>query len=1406
MRGAHRILGLPVLLTLAGPLPAQVRISEIMYHPPEPVLEFIELHNAGATAVSLAGWSITGGVVWTFPGGSRIEAGGFALVCRSCRDMAQALGVQEETLYGDYEGALSNGGERVALSNAGGQLVDEVEYSDLPPFDPLADGLGRSLERLCFLAGGSAPGNWRASAAAGGTPRGPGPAETCPPPLPPALSPVVLSEIYYHPPDAADPAEEFLELYNRTGAPVDLHGWRLADGVDLVFDRAMGPTVVPPGGMLLVAGDPAAVSRLTGIAATSIAGPWEGRLSNFEDVLELQSPDGTPLERVAYSQDGLWPARADGLGSSLQIVDPNVSSALPQNWRVAADDRCSPQQSCVLVTNGSSVRWFENLSGGDPGFSGGRAWFDPDFNDVSNGWRDGRLAVGYDSRVPDGQPWVLTPSTPLDGAHSILLRIEFQFDPQANPCATDAPFLSADWDDGFVAWLNGVEVARRGMLDPAGTVPAFDGQYRAAIVTAGGYRQPAPVYQNVWAGASGSLRAGRNVLAIGNYNSRNTSSDLYLSARLTLGPEVLGRDMTPGQPSAVSSAVVPPLVRDAEHSPAEPRSTDAVIVTAGVEGPEIDRVDLVVDSGSGETTIPMRDDGAGGDAAAADGVYTGRIDPLPSLTLVKYRVEAWAGGGGSCPGSQPREGNPSATTGYLVADGRPAVTGEVRLFYIFTPGALTDLSCTDLVYRGGTLVDFRGRAHFDVGVKFRGETACSYPKKPLRVRFNRGDTLDAQRHLNFNACWNDKAMLREKLGFDLFRDAGVPYSETHMARVHTNGGVFHGAYFTVEDPSEEYLRRNGWDSGGGLWKCRTPMLDGSTGGYEALTDPATARIGEVGTFATALNARSGQALVDLLDAQLDVEEVIDYQAVQVIIIDGDSVVKNWLLYLGPHGADRLGPESFGIFPWDIDLSFGQMYLVEDVRHHDIHPLFQTQTYPFVGQGHHGIINALLQRAPDDYYVKAYYGRMWTLLQEKFRPDLFLAKIDAYDESTIETVRADLQQWPRTWGARGTDPDWWRDDLRAWARRRYDWLTAYLVANNPTTGGRRFQYTPAPRLKFTEVHYNPDNGEEHEFLELANLETTSVDLSGWTIPAVDYEFPPGSIAPAGGHFVVARAPALLRLAYEIPPDVPVFGPYFGDLDNGGEELRLRDSGQYGGKRYYPETIDVVRYDDDPPWPTAPDGRGESLELRGAGLDNDEPASWQASRVYGGTPGLGFLSNLPPVVEVSATPTWGMAPLRVQFDASRSFDPEGDPFTVHWDFGDGFIGAGALVARTFTVPGTYQVTVTLRAERGPSASAVVEIRVVEDVPGALFVRGDVSADGSVDILDPIRILLALFCGGALDCRRAADIDDDGDLRVTDAVLLLGFLFQRAAPPREPYPECGPAPSAGLLDCSSFLPCGR
>ena len=1394
-------------MVFSGPgLNAQVRISELMYHPEDPGHEFLELVNTGSSAEDLSGWGVITGIDYVFPPGTTLAPGERLVVCKDRAALSAATGIDRAALLGDYGGSLDNGGETILLVNDSARPVDEIDYDNEAPWDSRADGLGPSLERLCLAADSSLPGNWRASGVNGGTPLLPGADEECPPPPLPSFSSVVINEIHYHPPADRDETEEFIELYNREDAEIDLHGWRLADGIEYEFDRALAPTVIPPGGFLLVARDPEGLAALAGIAAGEIAGPWDGKLSNYADEVELRDARGRRVDRVAYSQDGLWPARADGLGSSLQRVSADFSGTLLQNWKVESATSCSTGiggEACVLFENGVDVRWFQNTSGGDPGFVGASAWFEPDFNDETNDWLDGRLAIGFAANAGREPAWLNTRSSSVQGLHSILIRIEFFWDPAAVDCETNIPYLSVDQDDGFVAWLNGVEVARGGMRDPAGSVPAFDGSYRAEIVTAAGAGDPEPDYRQVWSGTPASLRVGRNVLAVGNYNSRNTSSDLFLSARMTLGAGPSRGDLTPGSRNSVAAPALAPMVLSAEHEPAEPTSADGVTIRARVDGADVAGVSLTSDAGGGEETIEMRDDGLGVDSVAADGIWAASLAAHSRNTIVKYRVEARNSNG--CSTSYPRAGNPSPWTGYYVQDNRPPVNENVRLFYIFTPGSLADLSCSSGARRAGTFVDFRGRVYFDVDVKFRGETACNYPKKPIRVEFNKGDLFDGQSNLNFNAAWNDKAMLREKLGFGFLRDAGIAYSETHLARVHTTNGVFHGAYFTIEDPSDAFLRRNGWDNDGALYKCRTAILNGSTAGYEPRSSSAAERLPEVQRFATDLNRLRGQALIDFIDGSLNVEAFIDYQAVQVVIIDGDSVVKNWLLYNGPHGIGKAAPGGFTCFAWDIDLSHGQMYLTQDQRFHNIHPLFQTQTYPFVGQGHHGIVNAVLQRAPRDYYVKAYYGRMWTLLQEKFSPAVLLPKIDAYDEDTISTAQADLDRWRRTWGSSGSNPGFWRNDVRSWFVRRFNYLVAYLQGDNPTTSGRRFQYTPAPRLRFTEIDYNPGRGGALEFLELRNLESTRVDISGWSIPAVDYTFPPGSEAPADGFLIVARDPDAFTSAHRnLPVGMPVFGPFEGRLADGGEEVRLRDNGMYRNQLYYPETIDVLTYRDESPWPTEADGEGRSIELRDLAMDNDYAESWQPSFVDGGSPGELTRSNSPPVISLFISARSGDAPLLVNFDATLSFDPDGDPFTVSWDFGDGAVGAGEAVTRTYRDTGVFQGSVTLDDGVSPPAIEYFEIFSGIDPNQNAFVRGDANLDGVINISDPTKILFGLFGLSSIDCERSADVDDDGSVAITDAIVLLNYLFRAGSPPAEPSPSCGIDSTADNLGCRENSSC--
>ena len=143
--------GVAVAAMVCGILTGPVRqadavvINEIHYLTPEDdTLEFIELFNPSDAAVSIAGWRIDQGVRLEFPAGASIPARGFVVVCRFVPAFAEAFDLPEPSLFEWIGSRLDNGGERIALVDADGVLVDDVSYDDDPPWDGGADGSGAS--------------------------------------------------------------------------------------------------------------------------------------------------------------------------------------------------------------------------------------------------------------------------------------------------------------------------------------------------------------------------------------------------------------------------------------------------------------------------------------------------------------------------------------------------------------------------------------------------------------------------------------------------------------------------------------------------------------------------------------------------------------------------------------------------------------------------------------------------------------------------------------------------------------------------------------------------------------------------------------------------------------------------------------------------------------------------------------------------------------------------------------------------------------------------------------------------------------------------------------------------------------------------------------------------------------
>ncbi len=201
-----------------------------------------------------------------------------------------------------------------------------------------------------------------------------------------APGPITFTEIQYHSPQDED--LEWIELFNPMVFDMDLSGWSLAGGVGYAFGEG---TIVPAAGFLVVAADPSVTEDETGYA--DALGPWDGRLSNGGERIELRSNGGRLIDTVEYGDDEPWPVAADGSGLSLAKIDADAASDHAENWTVSSElggtpgaanllDPLEPPTTVVLVPEQST--WSYDVSGDYPAVD----WAEPGYDD--SGWGSGQ--------------------------------------------------------------------------------------------------------------------------------------------------------------------------------------------------------------------------------------------------------------------------------------------------------------------------------------------------------------------------------------------------------------------------------------------------------------------------------------------------------------------------------------------------------------------------------------------------------------------------------------------------------------------------------------------------------------------------------------------------------------------------------------------------------------------------------------------------------------------------------------------------------------------------------------------------------------------------------------------------------------------------------------------------------
>ncbi|MGB5178181.1 MAG: metallophosphoesterase family protein [Gammaproteobacteria bacterium] len=203
---------------------------------------------------------------------------------------------------------------------------------------------------------------------------------------------------------------------------------------------------------------------------------------------------------------------------------------------------CNLAAPQVLVEAGSANRYLANSS--DPGL--GISWAAEGFTD--SGWSSGLYGIGYDTG--SGALNLFLTTVPSD-TRSLYTRTTFTIDDISSVSTVS---LGVDYDDGYAAWINGVEVFRS--TEMPGNTLTWNSTPTLHESSNGSSPNYAPL-QNITTVALSAIHSGTNVLAIGAWNrfgSSGSSSDLVLVPRLSINDDVTvtrGPYLQQGTPTSI---------------------------------------------------------------------------------------------------------------------------------------------------------------------------------------------------------------------------------------------------------------------------------------------------------------------------------------------------------------------------------------------------------------------------------------------------------------------------------------------------------------------------------------------------------------------------------------------------------------------------------------------------------------------------------------------------------------------------------------------------------------------------------------------------------------------------------------------------------------------------------------
>lgn len=740
--------------------------------------------------------------------------------------------------------------------------------------------------------------------------------------------------------------------------------------------------------------------------------------------------------------------------------------------------------------------------------------------------------------------------------------------------------LRMKYDDGFVAYLNGTEIARRNFTGTRvfNAVADSDRADTDAVVFAD---------IDVTAEAQPVLVNGANTLAIHGLTRSTSHLDFLLAptfdAGLTPAAQTPGyfTAATPGTANVLSTVTPGPAIGAVSHTPAEPLPGQAIVVTAHLT-PRLAPIGSAslkyrVMYGAESAAIPMSDGGPVPGATDGSRIYTGTIPGTHgaaarqmlrfSVTATDTAARTWRD---PYPVDLSNDNGVSQSPEYHgLAIKDAALTAGMPIMQWFT----NDVPNSDTRVGSRGSVWFGGKFYDNMYIRQRGGFTSSGSQK---FNFNAGDgvfvndTLGTVGEVNMNSSGADGNYYRVAASYDLYRTSGHPACEAFTVAMYRNGS-YHRMATLIEQVDEDFVDRRGYDPDGALYKFvqrlgETPLAGGDYSNSPAFGDTLygiekktrlTESWSDLEAVVAGLTTGTAAEKNAYLFKNLNLPNFVNFMAMRALLAENDVNRKNFYFY-----RDSDDAREWYLFPWDKDMTMGIGYSASESSYR-ANPWQSTDTFKHDPAGTRQWC-VLWEQGYQSVEIRAMVGRRLRTLMDGMMGAPGVPAGTTLMEQRMTAVRATMTPLPPGVSIGSYN------DLTSWNNWLGQHRNALFTTYGPSSGYGMIPAVAsgAPNVVIESADSNPAAGtQDLEQMRIVNQGADAVDMTGWTLNGggINHTFKSGTVLVGTATSATLNRAHVCnnRAAWRARPGAPataeyVLGNYDGALTARGGTVELRNA--------------------------------------------------------------------------------------------------------------------------------------------------------------------------------------------------------------------------------------------------------